>query len=212
MKKGLLFDLDGVLVDSKETHFKALNLALQDINNKYVITDEEQRVTYEGLSTKNKLIILNATKGLPEKYFEKVWELKQEYTAELFQSFTYDADLVEIFKYIKTLDNMVVGVVSNSIRKTLNTCINNLGISKYVDISVSNEEVSKPKPDPAPYILAMRLAGLSSESVVIFEDSIVGRASAVSSGAHLVPIENRLDLTKEKVDLACQMLHIHHRQ
>ncbi len=59
MNNAFIFDLDGVLIDSKEIHFNALNFALSEIDSSYVISKEEQALTYEGLSTKAKLNILS---------------------------------------------------------------------------------------------------------------------------------------------------------
>jgi beta-phosphoglucomutase-like phosphatase (HAD superfamily) len=68
MNNAFIFDLDGVLIDSKEIHFDALNLALSEIDSSYVISKEEQALAYEGLSTKAKLDILSYSKGLPKEF------------------------------------------------------------------------------------------------------------------------------------------------
>ena len=202
---GLLFDLDGVLIDSKTSHFDALNLALEDIDAKYRITEEEQLLTYEGLTTRSKLEILHRVKGLPEALFETIWLAKQHYTFLLFSNLKPDPGLVSIFKGAKDR-GFLVSVVSNSIRETLDMCLSRLGLVDYVDLSVSNEDSKKPKPDPEPYLLAMRRLDLSPGNCAIFEDSAVGRLAAIASGAMLVPIENRDDLTQDKVLSACQTL------
>lgn len=66
MNKLIIFDLDGVLIDSKEIHFNALNLALKEFGNEFIISRDEQNSTFEGLTTKSKLNILTKTKNLPE--------------------------------------------------------------------------------------------------------------------------------------------------
>jgi beta-phosphoglucomutase-like phosphatase (HAD superfamily) len=202
---GLLFDLDGVLVDSKDLHYKALNMALADVNASYMISEQEQALTYEGLTTKAKLNILNVTKGLPKSKFAQVWNSKQLHTADLFSSLEVDAELADIFSYAKS-SGALVGVVSNSIRQTLDVCLTHLGIFKYVDISISNEDVHEPKPNPEPYLLAIKNLGLDPASCAIFEDSDIGKRAALASGGLLIPIVNRKDLTLEKVQLACQTL------
>jgi beta-phosphoglucomutase-like phosphatase (HAD superfamily)/dTDP-glucose pyrophosphorylase len=195
MSYALLFDLDGVLVDSRELHFEALNLALGEVDSKYVISADEQATTYEGLTTKVKLEILNKTRGLPTNKFEEVWQSKQSHTAELFKSLEEDSELIAIFKMIKD-EGFQIGVVSNSIRQTLDVCLNRLGIAEYVDLSLSNEEVLEVKPSPSGYKMAM--IGLKSDTLTtaIFEDSIVGRLAAERSGAKLVPVDSRSDLTE----------------
>ena len=194
MNKAIIFDLDGVLVDSKEIHFNALNLALKSINEKYAISIDEQASTYEGMTTKSKLDILTHTKGLPKELHEYVWRLKQEYSSTMFESLSIDNELVSIFKYLKE-NNILVGVASNSIRKTLTNCLQALGIWRYIDISLSNEDVNNPKPNPEIYNKCMTMLGVIPENVIIFEDSNIGRQAAKDSGANLIEVESRKNIT-----------------
>ena len=194
MNKAIIFDLDGVLVDSKEIHFNALNLALKSINEKYAISIDEQASTYEGMTTKSKLDILTHTKGLPKELHEYVWRLKQEYSSTMFESLSIDNELVSIFKYLKE-NNILVGVASNSIRETLTNCLQALGIWRYIDISLSNEDVNNPKPNPEIYNKCMTMLGVIPENVIIFEDSNIGRQAAKDSGANLIEVESRKNIT-----------------
>ena len=74
--KLVIFDLDGVLVDSRELHFLSLNKALEQIDTKYIISKEEHLSTYDGLSTTKKLNILSEKKNLPIELHKKIWQLK----------------------------------------------------------------------------------------------------------------------------------------
>ena len=67
MIKAVIFDLDGVLVDTKIIHYKSLNLALEKENKKYVIEWDEHLKNYDGLSTIKKLEILNRKKKITKK-------------------------------------------------------------------------------------------------------------------------------------------------
>lgn len=186
----IVFDLDGVLIDSKASHFDALNLALADIDPKYIITVPEQAAVYEGLTTRTKLSILTQTKGLPEDLHQKVWELKQNYSLSFFENAPVDNDLVSLFKLIKSF-GIKIGVASNSIRKTLDASLLSLGVAELVDVSLSNEDVVHPKPSPEIYFKAMSELGVSPSRCAIFEDSEIGIKSALASSAHLFVVENR---------------------
>lgn len=201
----LLFDLDGVLIDSRDLHYQALNLALMEEGPWLPITPKEQEATYEGLTTRDKLEILHRTKGLGRDRFDSVWRSKQEHTARLFEGLERDEELIAIFQRIKER-GFKIGVVSNSIRDTLNVCLNGLGIREYIDLDLSNEEVLEVKPSPAGYEMAMRGLRADPLTTAIFEDSLVGRLAAVASGARLVPIENRETLTMELVEQTMNQL------
>ena len=198
MAKAIIFDLDGVLVDSKEIHFNALNLALSDFDSKYVITQQEQEHIYEGMTTRSKLDILTKRKGLPAYVHEQIWDNKQKYTAKLFQGIGKDPELSLLFKLIKDY-GIMIGVASNSIRETLDTCLDRLGISYYVDISLSNEDVRNPKPNPEIYSKCMTLLVSDPAHTVIYEDSEIGQQAAVASGAHLIPVYNRNSINHSSI-------------
>ena len=192
--KAIIFDLDGVLVDSKQIHYDSLNLALKSINEKYVISRQDQDEVFEGMTTRSKLDILTHTRGLPKELHEYIWTLKQQYSAAMFEDLPQDDDLVDLFSHIRSRD-ILIGVASNSIRRTLSSCLESLGIWGYVDVSLSNEDVKNPKPNPEIYNLCMLMLGSVPTSTIIFEDSDIGRSAARQSNATLVEVESRKDLT-----------------
>ena len=73
--KGLIFDLDGVLVDTKKIHFDALNRALKSINFEEITFKDHVNI-YDGLPTLEKLRILSKKKGLNKKFFSKIQKKK----------------------------------------------------------------------------------------------------------------------------------------
>jgi HAD superfamily hydrolase (TIGR01509 family) len=205
MTNAFIFDLDGVLIDSKEIHFDALNLALSEINSSYVISKEEQALTYEGLSTKAKLDILSYSKGLPKEFHNVIWEKKQIYSSEMFQVFDKDQELINLFKLIKSF-NIKIGVASNAIRETVVGSLKSLGVYRLIDYALSNEDVSNPKPNPEIYKTMMSLLGSSPETTIIFEDSEIGQAAAKASLAKLFPVTEREDISLSYISRAIKFL------
>ena len=80
--KGLIFDLDGVLVDTKKIHFDALNKALKSVKAKEISFKDHLNI-YDGLPTNKKLDILNKKKNLDIKLNSIVAKLKQKHTSNL---------------------------------------------------------------------------------------------------------------------------------
>jgi HAD superfamily hydrolase (TIGR01509 family) len=195
----VIFDLDGVLIDSKEIHFNALNLALSEFGDDYVISRKEQDTVFEGLTTNVKLDILTKTKGLPIDLHENIWRRKQEYSAKLFESTSKDEDLVNIFRFIKSR-GIKIAVASNSIRQTLDTCLESLGVDGYVDYSLSNEDVEFPKPNPEIYNKCMEHLKGTTENTVIFEDSEIGLRAALATGAKVEKVLNRKNIYFDRID------------
>jgi HAD superfamily hydrolase (TIGR01509 family) len=205
MTNAFIFDLDGVLIDSKEIHFDALNLALSEINSSYVISKKEQDSIYEGLSTKAKLDILSYSKGLPKEFHNVVWEKKQVYSSKMFQVFDKDQELINLFKLIKSF-SIKIGVASNAIRETVVGSLKSLGVYEFVDYALSNEDVSNPKPNPEIYKTMMSLLGSFPETTTIFEDSEIGQAAAKASLAKLFPVTERKDIDFSYISKAIETL------
>ena len=193
-----IFDLDGVLVDSKKIHFDSLNIALKEVDEKYVISEDDQYGIFEGLTTKQKLKILTETRNLPEEYHEKIWKSKQEKSIKFFENLPKDEELIEIFKVIREY-NVDVAVASNCIKETVEACLTSLGLIDHVNLYLANEDVVSPKPNPEIYLMCMENMQTTKWHTVIFEDSLVGKSAAVSSGAKLVSIKNRSDLNMDLV-------------
>ena len=197
MTKLVIFDLDGVLIDSKDYHYDALNEALGE---EYAITREEHVSTYDGLPTTAKLELLSKNKGLPADRYDEIWRAKQENTLHIFKT-KVDKDY-ELMGYFQQLvdEGYKVAVASNSIRNTVKIILLRLGLLEFVDIYVSNEDVVRNKPFPSMYWKCMMALGALPDDTVILEDSHIGRQGALDSKCHLVPIENRSDLNQAKVD------------
>jgi beta-phosphoglucomutase-like phosphatase (HAD superfamily)/dTDP-glucose pyrophosphorylase len=205
MNKLVIFDLDGVLVDSRDMHYEALNFALVNVNEKYTISRDEHLSLYDGLPTSKKLSMLTEKKGLPIDKHQKIWEDKQKATFEIFSRLEHDHELMYYFQQLKSKDYQIA-VASNSIRNTVKLVLLKLGILEFIDYYVSNEDVVRNKPFPEMYWKCMTACNALPKDTVIFEDSHIGRQGAIDSKSHLIPVENRNDMTQTKIDNAIHIL------
>ncbi len=201
----IIFDLDGVLIDSKEIHFKALNEALATIDIKYQISALDHVKVFDGMNTRDKLDLLSKDYGLPRESHEIIWLKKQEFTEKLLANVGVDLELIGFFQGIKER-NIHIAVASNSIRTTVEALLHNLGLIEFVDFYLGNEDVANPKPFPEIYWKCMVEFNALPSRTVIFEDSRIGRQGAVESGAHLISIRNRVDLDQAKVTAAVKFI------
>jgi beta-phosphoglucomutase-like phosphatase (HAD superfamily)/dTDP-glucose pyrophosphorylase len=205
MNRLIIFDLDGVLIDSKEIHFKALNEALATIDIKYQISILDHVKVFDGMNTRDKLNLLSKQYGLPRETHDIIWLKKQEFTEKLLADIGTDLELVRFFKGIKER-NIHIAVASNSIRTTVEALLCNLGIMEFVDLYLGNEDVANPKPFPEIYWKCMVEFYALPSRTVVFEDSRIGRQGAIESGAHLISIRNRVDFDQAKVSAAISFI------
>lgn len=202
MAKLIIFDLDGVLVDTKEIHYKALNNAIwkagidAKINpEEFLITEEEHLSTFDGLPTKVKLQMLVTKKNLKPEWIPSIEEYKKQFTKQLLdENIKEDYTKISLFRKLKS-EGYKIAVASNAIRETVINCLVNLGVMKYVDYFQSNEDVTHRKPHPEIYWKCMIALGATPNETYIVEDSAVGREGASYSGAHLIAVNNMHDVT-----------------
>ena len=204
--KLVIFDLDGVLIESRELHYEALNDALRKVGNEFVITREEHLSLYDGLNTTKKLEMLSEKKGLDRKYFNQIWEDKQTATFNLIRQFPKNNRLRQMFAKLST-NGIKIAIASNSIRETVKLALLSIGVMEYVDYYVSNEDVKRTKPYPEMYWQCMTALNVLPKNTVIIEDSHIGRQGALDSGAHLIPVKDSHDLTMDKIDEAIDTLN-----
>lgn len=185
----IIFDLDGVLIDSREMHYKTLNDALRDYGMPTIGWDEHL-TKYDGLPTTQKLQLLNKTKNVPSNLFDAIWKKKQEYTIREMANLKPDFELGGLFIDLRQ-QGYHIAVASNSIRKTITVALASLDLLPYVDFIQSNEDVKRGKPYPEMYWNCMKAFGAIPSNTIIVEDSHIGRQGAIDSGARLFAVENR---------------------
>jgi len=198
MIKLIVFDLDGVLVETKKLHYDTLNKALRDVDPKYEIGYDEHLAKYDGLSTRKKLDVLGREKGLSGMEFERIWMRKQLYTSQVLRELKPDDRIINVLSKLKN-DGYTIAVASNSIRDSVKITLLKLGFLEYIDFYLSNEDVRHPKPHPEIYLRTIIEASSSPKETLIIEDSIVGRKSANESGAYLMGINNPTDIIYENI-------------
>lgn len=195
--KAVVFDMDGVLIDAREWHYESLNRALGLLG--YEITRYEHLTSYDGLPTKRKLRMLSVERGLPEELHGFLNSLKQQYTLEMVAT-----SCKPVFHHQYALSQLKaagysLGVASNSVRRTVEEMMERSDLLRYLDVMISNEDVSRPKPDPEMYLAAMDRLGVRPEEMVIVEDNENGVKAATAAGAHVLVVEGPDDVTLDAI-------------
>ena len=197
MIKTIIFDLDGVLIESKEIHYKALNAALPA---NYRITYEEHLSTYDGLPTKKKLDMLTLEKDLPLDLHMEIANEKARQTMNiLFDSIKPRMEFTKIFMALKNA-GYKIALASNAVKSTVETALDCLELRKYFDVIYSNQDVDKPKPHFEMYFKIMLDLNSKPGETLILEDSHIGRQAVMDAGCHLLPVIDSYDVKLEKIE------------
>ena len=202
--KLIIFDLDGVLVEARDIHYEALNRALTEVDEKYVIGREEHLSSYDGLSTAKKLKKLTKEKGLPESLHGQVWEGKQKCTHKVISDTVQPSWPIHmLLRRLKSQDYTIY-CASNSIRSSVKLMLLKTGYMEFVDEYFSNEDVKNPKPHSEIYLKCMVHAGVNPEDCLIVEDSHIGREAAAKSGANVLGVKGLEDVNIKNVFAAIE--------
>jgi len=192
--KLIVFDLDGVLVSSRELHYQALNRALEAVDRKYMVGLDEHLARYDGLPTSVKLDMLSREKGLPENLHAKVWAGKQRYTWEIIdKEYMYDERIRDVLRELKAMGFMLY-CASNATHNTVKMILLRRGFMEFIDFFISNEDVARPKPSPDIYMRCITRAKVTPRETVVVEDSHHGRKAALDAGANLAPVNEPADV------------------
>lgn len=195
--KAVLFDMDGVLIDAKDWHYEALNKALKLFGLE--ISRYDHLTTFDGLPTKVKLQMLSKRYYLPEKLHPFINDVKQSYTAELVYQRCHPMFHHEYALSKLKQKGYKIAVCSNSIRKTIELMMDRAGLSPYLDLIVSNEDVTKAKPDPEMYQTAINKFGLNPEECIVVEDNPNGIQAGKTSGATVLEVATVFDVNYENI-------------
>lgn len=196
--KAVIFDMDGVLIDAKDWHYDALNKALEIFG--LTISRHDHLTTFDGLSTGEKLRMLSKVHVLPESLHGFINEMKQQYTMDITHQlckpmFHHQYGLSKLKE-----NGYQIAVASNSIRNTVKVMMEKSSLMQYLDFYLSNQDVSKGKPDPEIYNLAISKLGLTPQECVIVEDNEHGLRAARASGAHVLKVETIHDVNFDNIN------------
>lgn len=177
--KAFIFDLDGVLVDTAEYHYRAWKRLADDEDLPFDRTANE---ALRGISRRESLMLILNGRTLPEETIQEMMERKNRYYLEFIREVT-TADLLpgvcELLNEIHT-----AGMKSAIGSASKNTCqvLEQLGILPLFDAISDGYSVENPKPAPDLFLHAAAQLGFSPAECVVVEDAAAGIQAAQAGG------------------------------
>ena len=187
MIKAVIFDMDGVLIEAKDWHYEALNRALRLFG--FEISRYDHLTTFDGLPSKRKLQMLSSVDNLPVRLHDFINDMKQRYTMEI-----VNASCKPRFNHEFALSKLQalgyrMAVASNSVRNSIEVMMQRAELDRYLEFMISNQDVTRPKPAPDMYNLAISKMALQPTECLIVEDNENGIKAARASGAHVLEVQ-----------------------
>lgn len=194
--EAVIFDFDGVIVDTEPLHYAAFQRLLEPrgLGFSWDLYVE----TYMGFDDRDAFIeaFKGHSEGLSALQLQELIERK----AVLFQEIISDGinaypGVVSLIKRIKA-SNTPLAISSGALRSDIEPILKTLGITDCFDIIVTAEDVARSKPDPESYRLAysrlneFHSLNLTVEQVLAIEDTPAGISAAKGAGLHVLAVTN----------------------
>lgn len=182
---GVIFDMDGVLIDSNPYHKKSLKSFAKSYG--YDLNEEELRVKIYGRQNKE---------WIP-RLFERELSIEEieKYAVEkesLFQK-VYKKDvepLNGLIPFLKVLKEEAVprAIATSAPRMNVDFVFDHTPIGEYFGLVLDDSHIKRGKPDPEAYLKASELLGFEPDKCVVFEDSLSGVESARNAGCKIIAV------------------------
>lgn len=189
--KAVVFDLDGVLVNTDRFHYLAWKRILQELGKDFSVEDNEQ---IKGVSRSKSLEILLQMKNITMSEVEKMRILRKknnlylEYITEIDEEYLLDG--VEQFLELLKFNGLRTAIASTSDNTSL--VLEMTGLKKYFDVVIDGHKVKAPKPNPEVYLVCAMELQMEPDECAVFEDSRAGVLSAKRAGMKVVAVSERI--------------------
>lgn len=187
MIKAVIFDMDGVIVDTEPLSYKVNSIMVKSLSGKQYT--EEFHKAVMGLNMKE------VVRRMKKEYLISMDDgefLKQR--NQIFEDLLKtDLNVIEGFfpliQYIKD-NNLKCALATGNSRRITEKILHILDVSSYFESILCSEDIKKGKPDPWAYNLTMNRLGVESDETVILEDSKNGVLAALNSGSKVIIVNS----------------------
>ncbi|AUC74328.1 beta-phosphoglucomutase [Olleya sp. Bg11-27] len=189
-KKGFIFDLDGVIVDTAKYHFLAWQNLAKSIGIDFT---HEQNEQLKGVSRVKSLekILEWGNKTISEELFASLMGKKNEEYLSFIDKMTDEEVLPDVPKILAYLIAQKQPISLGSASKNARPILEKVNLLSKFDAIVDGNDVSKAKPDPEVFLIAAQHLNMKPEDCIVFEDSVAGVQAANSANMISIGIGER---------------------
>jgi len=185
--KGVLFDLDGVLLKSMEQHLEAWKDSFRHF--KVTITEEEF-YQLEGRGVQSVVETLVDRHNIDPRYKDQIVQHKIKYYNNIFKPIFYNG----IFTFLDDLKKREIkmAVVTGGMRDRVDEIIKD-HFREYFSASITSDDVENTKPYPEPYLKGAATLGLDPSECVVIENAPLGIKAGKEAGMFVIAISTTMD-------------------
>ena len=181
--KAIIFDLDGVITDTSEYHYRAWKRLTDEEGIPFSRDDNDK---LRGVSRKECLKILLNGKQVSAEQFQEMMDRKNRYYVELLKQMTSKNNLSGAKKLVLEIKRRGIKTAIASVSKNTRTVLQGTGIEDLFDVIVDGYSVKNTKPAPDIFLFAAKELGVKPEDCVVIEDAEAGIEAALAG--KMIPI------------------------
>jgi HAD superfamily hydrolase (TIGR01509 family) len=175
--KALIFDMDGVLINSEPLHERAKREALLEAG---ITVPESLFASYTGSSDKAMIYEVAAAHGLNEQRSSEILDRKYRIYESLEHTLCPVSGAIEFVRWAKSRYRLALGTSATA--RNRETTLKSLQIESMFEVTVDSASFSQPKPSPEVFQIAVERLGLSPNTCLVIEDAVNGIVAARAAG------------------------------
>ncbi|PLX23999.1 MAG: beta-phosphoglucomutase [Marinilabiliales bacterium] len=189
--KAIIFDLDGVIVDTARFHYQAWKRLAQELGFYFSL---EQNERLKGVSRMESLELLYEFGELPlpsEEEKNRLATKKNDWYRENILKMTPNDILPGVENFLEELKAANYKVAIGSSSKNAGTILEKIGYANFFDAVVDGTKIKNSKPDPEVFLKAANELGINPQNCVVFEDAHAGIEAAKKAKMKTVGVGNK---------------------
>lgn len=185
--KGVIFDLDGVIVDTAKYHYLAWKRLAKELGFIFEETDNER---LKGVSRMASLDILLEVGKMNFSDDEKIKlaQKKNKWYVEYISFMSSEEILPGVNEFLDELKNAKIKTAIGSASKNTMTILERIKLKDIFDAVVDGNKVNKAKPDPEVFLTSALELGIIPDECIVFEDAAAGIEAAKNGGMRCVGV------------------------
>jgi len=176
-KKGFIFDLDGVIVDTAKYHFLAWKKLANSLGIDFTEEENEQLKGVSRVKSLEKILSWGNKSLSEDKFMELMAEKNEDYLNHI-SKMDEGEILPDVPRVLNLLKEEKQPISLGSASKNARAILERVNLKSSFNAIVDGNDVSKAKPDPEVFLIAAKLLGVAPEDCVVFEDSVAGVEAA----------------------------------
>ena len=201
MMKALIFDMDGVIIDSEPGSMEQI---LAFVRSKRPEGTRKELYQIVGRTSRDVWTRIAGVIGWDKDWlatrteYREVWQPAHPHTVNYHEIFRPAA--LDILKWARE-KGMRTAVASSTAYEKVKTILTQVGVAPYLDVIVSGEQFKESKPNPEIYLKTAQLLGALPKECIAIEDSTVGITAAHRAGVKVIALrDDRFDFDRSLAD------------